>query len=67
MNGGIWTLCIDISDQEIAYLGKTAKFFETHKCVNYLADSIYTNNRGEELWRNTGFPASYHPQLRKYL
>lgn len=62
MNGGIWTLCIDISDADMRHLGRYG-FPHTQNCVNYLADSIYTNNKGEELWRNTGFPANYHPQL----
>lgn len=64
MNGGIWTLCIDIAPADMRYLGQYG-FPPTIDCVNYLADSIYTNNKGEELWRNTGFPANYHPQLRK--
>lgn len=65
MNGGIWTLCIDLSEDDLRYMGHFG-FPRTQSCVNYMADSIYTNNRGEELWRNTGFPANYHPQLSEY-
>lgn len=66
MNGGIWTLCIDIAPSDMRYLGQFG-FPPTIDCVNYLADSIYTNNKGEELWRNTGFPANYHPQLSELM
>lgn len=60
MHGGIWTLCIDISESDMRFLGRSG-FPNTQKCVNYLADEVVLN--GDELYRNTGFPSSYHPRI----
>lgn len=64
MHGGIWTLCIDMSETDMRFLGRSG-FPNTQKCVNYLADEVVMN--GDELYRNTGFPSNYHPRISKYL
>lgn len=60
MHGGIWTLCIDISESDMRFLGRSG-FPNTGKCVNYLADEVVVN--GDDLYRNTGFPSNYHPRI----
>lgn len=38
MHGGIWTLCIDLTDAEIRYLGRYG-FPHGTKCISYLAEN----------------------------
>ncbi|XP_037025799.1 uncharacterized protein LOC119067125 [Bradysia coprophila] len=61
MHGGIWTLCIDITDSDMRFLGRSG-FPNTRKCVNYLADEVVLS--GDDLYRNTGFPSNNHPRIR---
>lgn len=65
MNGGIWTLCIDISESDMRYLGRYG-FPHTQNCINYLVEE-HSNAKGDELWRTNGFPANYHPQRMQNL
>lgn len=57
MHGGIWTLCIDISEADMRFLGRSG-FPRTPKCENYLADEVVIN--GDDSYRNTGFPSNSH-------
>ncbi|KAJ6636517.1 hypothetical protein Bhyg_15108, partial [Pseudolycoriella hygida] len=61
MYGGIWTLCIDLSELDMRFLGRSG-FPYTQKCVNYLADNVVMY--GDDLYRNTGTPANYHLRIR---
>lgn len=38
MHGGIWTLCIDLTDSEMRQLGPYG-FPNANKCISYLAES----------------------------
>lgn len=38
MHGGIWTLCIDLTDGEMRYLGRYGFPYAT-KCISYLAEN----------------------------
>lgn len=62
MHGGIWTLCIDITESDMRFLGRFG-FPNAVKCINYLADEVVLS--GEDLYRNTGFPSINHPRIRK--
>ncbi|XP_021710816.1 uncharacterized protein LOC5567154 isoform X2 [Aedes aegypti] len=70
MNGGIWTLCIDLTPEEIRSLSGDG-FPQVDQCVNYLAGSTEggsggqineENSRAE--WQHSEFQPSLHPHLR---
>ncbi|XP_055637127.1 uncharacterized protein LOC129775910 isoform X4 [Toxorhynchites rutilus septentrionalis] len=59
MNGGIWTLCVDLTAEEIRSLSIDG-FPQVNQCVNYLAgntDSAQTNeeNNARAEWQHTLF------------
>ncbi|XP_065085278.1 uncharacterized protein LOC135707389 isoform X2 [Ochlerotatus camptorhynchus] len=47
MNGGIWTLCIDLTPEEIRSLSSDG-FPQVDQCVNYLADNTDSSQANEE-------------------
>nr|XP_019526757.1 uncharacterized protein LOC109398800 isoform X2 [Aedes albopictus]XP_029718786.1 uncharacterized protein LOC115261372 isoform X2 [Aedes albopictus] len=68
MNGGIWTLCIALTAEEIRSLSGDG-FPQVDQCVNYLADNTDSggqineeNSRAE--WQHSEFQPSLHPHLR---
>lgn len=72
MNGGIWTLCIDLTPEEIRSLSGDG-FPQVDQCVNYLAGSTEggsggqineENSRAE--WQHSEFQPSLHPHLSRY-
>lgn len=68
MNGGIWTLCIDLSDQEMRQLGPNG-FLRTAPCVNYLADENMESAHGEDVrndWQHSESQSSLQPHLSRY-
>lgn len=70
MHGGIWTLCINLRDDEIRELGKKG-FPAVAQCFNYLAGNI-DNSRlggGEEPradWQHSEFQTPIRPHLSRY-
>ncbi|CRL02409.1 CLUMA_CG015192, isoform A [Clunio marinus] len=68
MHGGIWTLCINLREDEIRELSKKG-FPSVNMCFNYLAGNN-DNGRsggGEEPradWQHSEFQTSIHPHLR---
>lgn len=65
MHGGIWTLCIDLTDYDMRLLGREG-FPREAPCVNYLAGAM-ENARGEEQrndWQHSEFQATLQPHLR---
>lgn len=66
MHGGIWTLCIDLTEQDMRLLGRVG-FPRTAKCLNYLAGSM-ENARGEETrndWQHSELPPPLQPHLSR--
>ncbi|XP_055540957.1 uncharacterized protein LOC129727291 isoform X1 [Wyeomyia smithii] len=68
MNGGIWTLCVDLTPQEIRSMSIDG-FPQVEQCVNYLAGNDdgnpptnEENTRAE--WQHSEFQPSLHPHLR---
>ncbi|XP_074036063.1 uncharacterized protein isoform X3 [Leptinotarsa decemlineata] len=56
MHGGIWTLCVSLTDEEITLLGRVG-FPSVQSCVNYLSGGI-EGIRGYEPrtdWQHTSF------------
>ncbi|XP_055637126.1 uncharacterized protein LOC129775910 isoform X3 [Toxorhynchites rutilus septentrionalis] len=69
MNGGIWTLCVDLTAEEIRSLSIDG-FPQVNQCVNYLAgntDSAQTNeeNNARAEWQHSEFQPSLHPHLSR--
>ncbi|XP_060521712.1 uncharacterized protein LOC132699168 isoform X2 [Cylas formicarius] len=56
MHGGIWTLCLSISEEEIVLLNRVG-FPPVQPCVNYLAGGPYTIRGFESRtdWQHTSF------------
>lgn len=46
MHGGIWTLCIDLTDGEMQYLGRYGFPYAT-KCISYLAENAELQRHDE--------------------
>jgi hypothetical protein len=71
MNGGIWTLCVDLNDQELRQLGRWG-FPRATKCINYLAGNnteLDAESRLEEpraIWQHSEFQTPLHPHLSRY-
>lgn len=71
MHGGIWTLCIDLTEHEMRVLGRHG-FPRAANCINYLADNIDTPQQqqrgGEELrndWQHSESQTSLQPHLSR--
>ncbi|XP_058821661.1 uncharacterized protein LOC131683583 isoform X1 [Topomyia yanbarensis] len=67
MNGGIWTLCVDLTPDEIRSMSSDG-FPQVDQCVNYLAgntDSTAVNEENTRAeWQHSEFQPSLHPHLR---
>lgn len=46
MHGGIWTLCIDLTDSEMRKLGPYG-FPSTNQCISYLAETSENNHHDD--------------------
>jgi hypothetical protein len=69
MHGGIWTLCIDLRDDEIRELSKKG-FPATAQCFNYLAGNIENarsvNDEPRADWQHSESQSPIHPHLSRY-
>ncbi|XP_058057622.1 uncharacterized protein LOC131208758 [Anopheles bellator] len=67
MNGGIWTLCIDLTADDIRTMSKDG-FPQVEQCVNYLAGTMESAQGNDEDaradWQHSESQASLHPHLR---
>ncbi|XP_053679846.1 uncharacterized protein LOC128730755 isoform X1 [Anopheles nili] len=67
MNGGIWTLCIDLTAEEIRTMSNDG-FPQVEQCVNYLAGTMESAQGNDEDaradWQHSESQASLHPHLR---
>uniref|UniRef100_A0A182VRU9 Uncharacterized protein n=1 Tax=Anopheles minimus TaxID=112268 RepID=A0A182VRU9_9DIPT len=67
MNGGIWTLCIDLTPDEIRTMSNDG-FPQVDQCVNYLAGTMESAQGNDEDaradWQHSESQASLHPHLR---
>ncbi|XP_058116597.1 uncharacterized protein LOC131288208 isoform X2 [Anopheles ziemanni] len=67
MNGGIWTLCIDLTPEEIRTMSNDG-FPQVEQCVNYLAGTMESAQGNDEDaradWQHSESQASLHPHLR---
>lgn len=68
MHGGIWTLCINLRDDEIRELGN--KGFPAYpQCFNYLAGNIDNSRSGDEVrldWQHSESQTPIRPHLSRY-
>lgn len=70
MHGGIWTLCINLRDDEIRELGKKG-FPAVAQCFNYLAGNIDNSRSGggdepRADWQHSESQTPIHPHLSRY-
>lgn len=71
MNGGIWTLCVDLTPDELRSMSGDG-FPQVDQCVNYLAgntDGAQPNANEENTraeWQHSEFQPSLHPHLSRY-
>lgn len=71
MHGGIWTLCINLRDDEILELGKKG-FPAVAQCFNYLAGNIDNSRAGgggdepRADWQHSESQTPIHPHLSRY-
>lgn len=70
MHGGIWTLCINLRDDEIRELGKKG-FPAVAQCFNYLAGNIDNSRAGggdepRADWQHSESQTTIHPHLSRY-
>lgn len=63
MHGGIWTLCIDLSENEMRQLGPYG-FPNAFKCVSYLAENS-NSNTSEEYSQHGSYQATRRPSMSK--
>lgn len=65
MHGGIWTMCVDLTDDELRSLGKQG-FPRVVKCLNYLAISHAEEEKASRVdFLHDNQPL--HPQISKFL
>lgn len=64
MHGGIWTLCIDLSDSEMRQLGRFG-FPNAHKCISYLAENAEINRNDE--YSPHDYQLTRRPSMSKIL
>lgn len=63
MHGGIWTMCVQLTDDELRLLGKHG-FPRAAKCLNYLALSTAEEERASRIdFSHESQPL--HPQISK--
>lgn len=69
MHGGIWTLCIDLRDDEIRELGKKG-FPAVAQCFNYLAGNVDSRSGGGDEpradWQHSESQSPLRPHLSRY-
>uniref|UniRef100_A0A182TC98 Uncharacterized protein n=1 Tax=Anopheles maculatus TaxID=74869 RepID=A0A182TC98_9DIPT len=69
MNGGIWTLCIDLTPDDIRTMSNDG-FPQVDQCVNYLAGTMESAQGNDEDaradWQHSESQASLHPHLSRY-
>lgn len=70
MHGGIWTLCINLRDDEIRELGKKG-FPAVSQCFNYLAGNMDNSRSGgsdepRADWQHSESQTPIHPHLSRY-
>lgn len=63
MHGGIWTLCIDLSENEMRQLGPYG-FPNAVKCISYLAENT-DSNASEEYSQHGSYQATRRPSMRE--
>lgn len=63
MHGGIWTLCIDLSENEMRQLGPYG-FPNAVKCISYLAENT-DSSAYEEYSQHGSYQATRRPSMRK--
>lgn len=63
MHGGIWTLCIDLNENEMRQLGPYG-FPNAVKCISYLAESTDIN-ASEEYSQHGSYQATRRPSMSK--
>lgn len=68
MHGGIWTLCIDLTEHEMRELGRFG-FPYTTKCVNYLIENNEHIRNDETKFDNphVDYQLTRRPSLSKQL
>lgn len=64
MHGGIWTLCIDLTDGEMRQLGRYG-FPSASKCVSYLAESVEMS-RHDEYSLHGDYQMARRPSMREF-
>lgn len=64
MHGGIWTLCIDLTDADMRQLGRYG-FPHASKCISYLAESIELSQH-DEFSLHGDYQMARRPSMRKY-
>lgn len=64
MHGGIWTLCIDLTDADMRQLGRYG-FPHASKCISYLAESIELSQH-DEFSLHADYQMARRPSMRKY-
>jgi hypothetical protein len=65
---GIWTLCVNLNDDEIKQL-RTKGFPSVDHCFNYLSGNADSSRNNDELradWQHSEFQPSLHPHLSRY-
>lgn len=71
MHGGIWTLCVNLDQNEIDQLHKEHSFPRQEACVNYLSGNM-ENSKNQGLdeprqdWQHSEFQTTLHPHLSRY-
>lgn len=63
MHGGIWTLCIDLSENEMRQLGSYG-FPNAAKCISYLAENA-DSNASDEYSQHGSYQATRRPSMSK--
>lgn len=69
MHGGIWTLCINLREDEIRELANKG-FPAVAPCYNYLAGNLDNSRAGGDEpradWQHSESQTSLHPHLSRY-
>lgn len=64
MHGGIWTMCIDLTEDEIREIGEHG-FPRPATCIKYLADAEALEPEVKD-WRQIETQPVLHPQISKF-
>lgn len=65
MHGGIWTLCIDLTEHEMRQLGPYG-FPNAVKCISYLAENTDIN-ASEEYSQHNSYQSTRRPSMSEPL